>query len=335
MRITRAFRPCEPADPSRLRPAATRLAPLLPRLLTTVPFLVMAASIAIAGPTVTTLATIEAGTGGLTVGPDGTIFHSDFGSMLGGRGQGGHRVYRVSPEGEAEILSSSIRGASGSEWGHDGALYQSSIGSNQVFRIEMDGTTTEFTAEGLFNPVGIATLPPGLDEAGGYLVANCGAGSIQRLTRDGASSLWVKSDLLKCPNGLVTDGTSHVYAANFMDGNVVAVDFEGNASVLATIPGNNNGHLFFHDDKLWVIARSAHQIYTVDLAEGSRGEVTLFAGSGEKGGADGPALEASFCYPNDLGFSPDGNTLYVNEVADHESTGQLLAPSRIRAIRLD
>lgn len=295
----------------------------------------LAATANSSGPAVSTLVTIEAGTGGLTVAPDGTIFHSDFGSQLGGRGQGGHRVYRVTPDGEAEILSSSIRGASGSEWGHDGALYQSSIGSNQVFRVAMDGTTTEFAAEGLYNPVGIVTLPTALDAAGGYLVANCGAGSIQRLTRDGASSVWVKSDLLKCPNGIVTDGESHVYAANFMDGNVVQIDFDGNASVLATIPGNNNGHLFFHADKLWVIARSAHQIYTVDLSEGSRGEVTLIAGSGEKGGTDGPALEASFCYPNDLGFSPDGKLLYVNEVADTSSTGQLLAPTRIRAIRIE
>ena len=284
--------------------------------------------------TVSTLVTIDAGTGGLTVAPDGTIYHSDFGSMLGGRGTGGHRVFRVTTDGEYEVLSKSIRGASGSEWGHDGALYQSSIGSNQVFRIAMDGTTSLFAGEGLLSPVGIVATPTGLDAEGGFLVANCGGGSIQRLSKDGASETWVKSDLLKCPNGLVTDGTDYVYAANFIDGSVVQVDFDGNASVLASIPGGANGHLFFHDQKLWVIARAAHQIYTVDLAEGRRGEVALFAGSGEKGGTDGPALEASFCFPNDLGFSPDGKILYVNEVADHSSNGQLLAPTRIRAIRM-
>lgn len=286
-------------------------------------------------PTVTTLVTIEAGTGGLTVAPDGTLFHSDFGSMLGGRGQGGHRVFRVTPEGEAEVVSTSIRGASGSEWGPDGALYQSSIGSNQIFRITMDGDTTLFAGDGLVNPVGIVAVPDSLDDEGGFLVANCGGSSIQRLRMDGSSETWVQSDLLKCPNGIVTDGVGHVYVANFTDGKVVSIDFEGNASVLASIPGGANGHLFFQSGKLWVAARSAHQIYTVDLAEGRRGEVALFAGSGEKGGQDGPALEASFCYPNDLGFSPDGKILYVNEVADHSSTGQLLAPSRIRAIRID
>ena len=295
----------------------------------------LAASADASGATVTTLVTIEAGTGGLTVAPNGTLFHSDFGSMLGGRGQGGHRVYRVTSDGEAKVLSTSIRGASGSEWGPDGALYQSSIGSNQIFRIAMDGTTTVFAGEGLVNPVGIVAMPEALDAGGGFLVANCGGSSIQRLGMDGSSETWVKSDLLKCPNGIVTDRSGQVYVANFTDGKVIAVDLEGEASVLASIPGAANGHLFFHDDKLWVAARSAHQIYTVDLAYGRRGEVELFAGSGEKGGKDGPALEASFCYPNDLGFSPDGRTLYVNEVADHSSTGQLLAPSRIRAIRLD
>ena len=60
--------------------------------------------------------------------------------------------------------------------------------------------------------------------------------------------------------------------------------------------------------------------------------MSLYAGSGEKGGADGPLLEASFCYPNDIAVSHDGNRFYVNEVADHTSEGRKLAPTRIRVI---
>jgi sugar lactone lactonase YvrE len=138
------------------------------------------------------------------------------------------------------------------------------------------------------------------------------------------------TDLLACPNGITVDDEGIFYVANFMNGNVVKITAEGQASVLATIPGDNNGHLTFHDGMLYVVGRSAHQIYTVTLA----GEVELLAGSGVQGLDDGPAHEASFSYPNDIGVSPDGRYLYVNDVADLSSTGILLAPMVIRRIDL-
>ena len=284
--------------------------------------------------TVTTIATFESGTGGLTVAPDGTLYHSDFGSMLGGRGTGGHRVFKVTPKGEVSVFATGLRGASGSEWGHDGYLYQSNVRGNTLSRIDSEGNLTTVTSTGLTSPVGVAQEPSAQGKPGDFLVANCGAASIQRVSADGSSEEWVKSNLLACPNGLVIGDAGNVYAANFMNGNVVQISPDGKASVLATAPGNNNGHLFYRHGALWLVARSAHQIYKIDLSKESRGEMTLIAGSGEKGGKDGAALDASFCYPNDLGFSPDGRYLYVNEVADSASTGQLLSPSRIRRIDL-
>ena len=103
----------------------------------------------------------------------------------------------------------------------------------------------------------------------------------------------------------------------------------GEVSVLATLPGNNNGHIVYVDGVLFVVARAAHQIYEVSMS----GEMKLFAGSGEKGGADGPRLEASFCFPNDIAISPDGKTLYVNEVADESTDGMKLARTRVRTIK--
>lgn len=283
---------------------------------------------------VSTLATFESGTGGLTVAPDGTLYHSDFGSKLGGPSKGGNRVFKITPQGEVSVFATSLRGASGSEWGQDGWLYQSNIGGNTVSRIDPKGKVETFSSGGLFNPVGIVQEPSHDGQSGDFLVANCGSGSIQRISPSGESTLWVKNSLLACPNGIVVDEQANVYTSNFMNGNVVEITPDGNTSVLATLPGNNNGHLFFHHNALWVVARSAHQIYRVDLDDENRGTVTLIAGSGEKGGKDGPALEATFCYPNDLGFSPDGTVLYINEVADTASTGQLLTPSRIRTIKL-
>ena len=273
---------------------------------------------------VSTIATVDAGSGGLTVGPDGTVYTSDFGPFLGNSPETGTRIHRVTPSGETSVFADGLNGASGSEWGADGAFYQSNIRGNVISRIE-GGRVETFASEGFQNPVGIVQRPDGT-----FLVANCGSASIQQVAPDGTSTRFVQSSLLACPNGITLDSDGNAYVANFMNGNVVKVTPQGEASVLAEIPGNNNGHLFFHDGVLWVVARSAHQIYRVTLA----GEIELVAGSGEKGGADGAAAEASFCFPNDLGFSPDGRYLYVNDVADESSNGQKLGPTRIRRIDL-
>jgi DNA-binding beta-propeller fold protein YncE len=42
------------------------------------------------------------------------------------------------------------------------------------------------------------------------------------------------------------------------------------------------------------------------------GEVTTVAGSGETGSDDGPALEASFTYPMDIAFAPDGSLVIID-----------------------
>lgn len=111
---------------------------------------------------------------------------------------------------------------------------------------------------------------------------------------------------------------------------MVKISPYGEVSKLATLPGNNNGHLVYHDEELYAVARGAHQIYRVSL----EGEVVLFAGSGKRGHDDGPALEATFSFPNDLAFSPDGKTLYINENASLTEPHTVLAPMIVRSIKL-
>lgn len=268
---------------------------------------------------------LEGGTGGISIDPSGRLYVADFGQMLGGGGTPGTRVFLVEPDGDSRIFAEGLAGASGNEFGADGVLYQSNIAGGFISRLHPDGRNEEWVSEGIVNPVGIAT-----DQNGDLLVANCGNSSIQRVTLAGTSTPFVQSSLLQCPNGIALDSDGNVYVANFMNGNVVKVTPDGDASVFATIPGNNNGHLVFHENTFYVVARSAHQIYTVTLG----GEVSLLAGSGEQGLDDGPALDATFSYPNDIGVSPDGRYLYVNDVVDLSSTGQLLAPMVVRRIRL-
>ena len=87
----------------------------------------------------------------------------------------------------------------------------------------------------------------------------------------------------------------------------------------------------YRDGYLYVVARANHQIYKVTLD----GKAELFAGTGQRGRKNGKRLDATFNYPNDLDFSPDGKYLYVNEEADTLSDHRLLTPTVIRRIKLE
>ena len=275
--------------------------------------------------TVGTLAgPIDAGSGGLEVDAAGNVYTADFGATLS-NGPPGTRVWRITPEGEVSVFAEGFRGASGNTLGDDGWFYQSNIAGNTISRVSPEGSLEPFVTDGIRNPVGIV-----FDANGDLVIANCGGNSLSRAGKDGSVEPWVQSELLKCPNGITRAADGDFYVANFMDGNVIRVTADGEASVFATLPGNNNGHIVFGNGVLYVVARGNHQIYELTLD----GALTLIAGSGERGLDDGPALEASLSLPNDVALSPDGRRLYWNDVGVTGPDPQTLTPTFVRYVDL-
>jgi sugar lactone lactonase YvrE len=281
-------------------------------------------STAASGWSVDTLVTVEGGTGGLSIGVDGTLYSSEFGDRLNDPDTAGKRIWAITPTGEASVFSDQLDGASGSAIDSQGYFYQSNIRGNTVSRLTPDGQATEFVAEGIQTPVGIE-----VDDADNLYVANCGSSSIQRVTQTGESSRFVESELLQCPNGITRDPTTGTfYVANFANGDLIAITAEGEASRLATLPGNNNGHLVYHAGSLYVVGRAAHQIFKVELD----GSFEVFAGSGTRGADDGDAATATLSLPNDIAVNADGTIFYINEIAPLDLPHTELAPTRIRRI---
>lgn len=266
---------------------------------------------------------LDGGTGGVSVDREGNIFVADFGAVLTDPATMGPQVFRVTPAGESRVFATGLEGASGNGIDSAGDLFQSNISGNKISRIGPDGTVTLFTDEGLEAPVGIE-----IDAEDTLWVANCGSASIQMITKDGVSTRFVQHELLQCPNGITLDEAHNLYVANFSNGDVVKVTPDAEVSVLATLPGGNNGHLVHHAGALYVVDRGGHQIYRVSLD----GEIALVAGSGERGATDGDAATATLSFPNDLGFSPDGSILYVNEISAITGEHTQLAPMRVRRI---
>lgn len=269
---------------------------------------------------------LRAGTGGMSVDSAGTLYVADFGAILGDEKTMGTQNFKITSEGEVRVFAKGFKGASGNELDSEGNLYQSNIRGNCVSKVAPDGSVSLFVSDGLQAPVGIA-----IDDAGNLFVANCGSHSIQRITRDGRSVRFVESTLLHGPNGLTFDEAGNLYVANFDNGDVLKITRDAKVSRLATLPGNNNGHIEYHRGNLYVVARSDHRIYKVSL----NGDFSVFAGSGDQGRADGEARQASFNFPNDIVVAPDGRTFYINEVADTTSDGMSLTPTAIRRLRLD
>ncbi len=237
--------------------------------------------------------TLVGAVGGVAVDRLGIVYVADFGEV----------VHKVWPDGRREVFATGLYGTSGNAVDSKGRLLQSEFTGNRVARIERDGTVSTF-AEGLQGPVGIVV---GDDDE--LFVSNCNANTIARVSPSGTVSSFASSDLFNCPNGITRAPDGALFVANFSDGRVLEVDPHGTVSELALLPGGGNGHVALARGDLYVTSFQGHRIYRVTRA----GEVTAVAGSGTIGELDGPALEATFTFPNGIAAGPGQDRLYVND----------------------
>ena len=268
---------------------------------------------------------INIGSGGMDVDAQGNIYAADFGAAL--NAPPGTFVMKITPQGVVTTFATGLVGASGNDFDSQGNLMQSNIGAGSISKILPNGTNTTFVGpgNGILGPVGIVADPNDT-----LYVCNCSNNTIQKVNPLGFVTQFLASNLLSCPNGITRDTIGNLYVANFNNGNVIKITPDGTASVLVTLPGNNNGHILYGNDVLYVVARSANQLYKVTLA----GQITLLAGTGTRGLKDGSALNATLSLTNDVALSPDGKILYFNDVVSL-SGSNIISPVTIRMVLLD
>lgn len=265
---------------------------------------------------------VNGGSGGVAIDENGDLYMADFGQTLGG--PPGDKVYKITPSGNVSVFATGFVGASGNDFDSKGNLFQSNIAGQSISKITQDGTVTNFASgDPIVNTVGIS-----IDDNDELYVADCDGHKVLKIDKNGTIEVFATSSLFNCPNGITRDDSGNLYTSNFYDGNVLKITPSKQVSLLATLPGKNNGHLTYHRGYLYVIARTANQIYKVSLI----GETELFAGSGDRGSQNGSALESSFSLPNDLIFSNDGSKIYINDVVP--TTGNNISPCKIRVIEL-
>lgn len=265
--------------------------------------LLMIATGMASGQVVETLTGSLRASGGVSVGPDGYIYVADYGDNLSPAQ--GTNIYRVGFDGEATLFATGLSGASGNTIDAEGNLYQSNIALGVISKITPDGTVSTFST-GHSGPVGVA-----INSKGEVFVANCGNNTIRRVTPSGGSELFASGGGLNCPNGLTVDENDNLYTCNFSGGTglVLRITPDGQVSTVTRITGGNNGHLTYANGKLYVVDRSGNRIFEVRLNGGQ----TLIAGTGVRGKADGPALQASLSLPNGISATVTGDTLVFND----------------------
>ncbi len=272
--------------------------------------------------TVTTLTEPFNGSGGIAIDAEGNIYVADFGVALSNAN--GNQVWKITPDGVRTEFASGLQGASGNVFDNEGNLLQSNIAGSFVSKITPSGSVSTFVSDGIRGPVGVT-----VDKDNNVYVSNCGNSTIRKVTPDGTSTSFALGPLFSsCPNGLTIDDDGNLYSGTFTGGRVIKIAPDGTSSLLATLPGRSIGHLAFANGVLYVVSRGNNSIYELTLD----GELTKIAGTGARGNADGPALEATFSVPNGIGVSPDGTKIYISSAVP--LNGPNLNPVLIRVIDL-
>lgn len=264
--------------------------------------------------TVSTLGNVV-GNGGIVVHPDtNELYIGDFGNLSLGNGT---ELWILDQDGNSSQLRNDMgRSNAGGVFDSARNLYMAAFNSSVIYKITPEGVLSTFAT--VNGPVGLA-----IDSADNIYVASCNNNQIIKYTLSGTATLLASGGGMACANGIALDNDENIYVCNWANGSVIKSTPTGITSLFAVVPGGGNGHCAFANDTLYVAARTTHRVYQIDMS----GNVTLLAGTGIDGNADGPAATATFSRPNGLAVSPDGRYVFTN--GKSSGTGGLNAIRKI------
>ena len=287
---------------------------------------------------------IGPGSTDLTIDNVGNLYMGDFGygytELLPG-----YHVIKISTSGSISVFAETDAFPAGSDFDQSGNLLQANRYSGTVIKLNKNGERSEF----LDNPEIINTfsgeqnfLPDDILIDGDIMyITDCENKRILKVNEQKEVSLFTV--LKSCPKGIIKASDGHFYVSiNDASGDILRIDAAGKVdkftSIPTTIPDNYQleyqmwlGYLTELDGAIYVAGTSTHRIYKITM----NGEVSIFAGSGNKGKIGGSLSYAELNRPNGIVADPDGKAIYISCSSDLERTHtQAAGPARIWKIEL-
>jgi len=262
---------------------------------------------------------------GLSIDAKGNIYASNVGDTLNNEFTefSGTGLIKIAANGISSVLSDEMQGPLGNAVDSMGNVYVSNINDQTIKKVTPDGITSVFAQLDVY-PSGIV-----VDSDNTLYVASYNSSVITKISASGEVSLFSDDEQLNGPVGIVFDTTGNLYVANYNDGNIYSLSDTGEATFLANIEGPEYfkiGYMTYVSGNLYATGIGANKLFKVSL----EGQVSLLAGTGEGGLADGVAEVATFACPNGITGAPYGDTLYWNEYCGGGENGNGL----IRSLRL-
>jgi sugar lactone lactonase YvrE len=260
---------------------------------------------------------------GLTVGPDGNIFVATFGFNQNGAVSGLGQVFEFNPEGRL-LRQISVAGSSPHLLGlafhpNTGALLVLDFGAGKVLKVDpLTGASSVFmTVTGNSGLNGLT-----FDHAGNVYVSDSFQGIIWKTgPNGGAGTVWVSDPLLTTTgvppfgaNGIEFNHAQDImFAANTGNRTIVQIPVTngtpGKPTVFVNSINGADGIAVDGQDNLWVAANQNDEIDVVS----PNGK--LLARLGDFEGVDDHGLPHGLLFPASPAFSPDGEFLYVTNLA--------------------
>ncbi|MCB0832622.1 MAG: SMP-30/gluconolactonase/LRE family protein [Bacteroidetes bacterium] len=240
--------------------------------------------------------------GGLAVDRLGYVYMANF----------ANEIWRINPEGNVKLLSSSGYGTSGITVDRRGDIYHANFYGNTISKIGRDGKESIYVDSGLSGPVGLA-----MDDNDEMYVCNCQDNSISKVTPDRKVTTFARSELFNCPNGITFDAKGNLYVVNFQNDHVVRITPDGKIERFATVAGaEGNAHIAYLKNSFYITKIKTNTLYRL-LPDGNAYRIS---GNGIPDAADGAADVATLSRPNGIASDPKRGVLYVNNLVGEWNT---------------
>jgi len=260
----------------------------------------------------TVISGVAAGSTGVAAGVEVSTLTLSEAILIAASAWNQSEIRRISlATGAVETLVTTAQGPIDVAFGPDGLLYFTNWQGSTVSRTDTsDGTTTVFATIGLRGD-GLA-----FDAAGDLWATQGWFDRIWRIEPDGSTNLVIDGSAgVDYPIGITRAPDGTFYVSTLHTGKIYEMPADGSSiTELATVPGTvpqfRVGHLVYARGRLYAAGHDDHVIYEIALD----GTVSILAGTGSPGTADGDGATAEFRQPLGIEVSPDQRYLYVSEI---------------------